>query len=139
MIQPRQGLRLPREALAGLRVREQGLAQDLDGDRAAQLPVAGPVDDGHRALPQHPEELVAGEAGRGFRGVERRLQLVELRPRQPAAREEPLAQVAPVGERLLQLGRRDPLRGERAVAQPAPAQAGDGGSDAVEEVFHRFK
>jgi len=136
VIEPGEGLGFPGEALADEGMAEEGLAQDLDRDRAAELPVAGAVDDRHGALAQHAEQLVAVETGDGLRGFQGGPEFAEPGGRDPASGQEPLSQLAALAEDFLQLGRRDQLRRHRALAEAAAPEAGDGGPDAVEVVRH---
>ena len=64
MVQLRRRLRLAQEARLDLAAERELRRQDLDGDRALQAPVFGPIDDAHSAPPDLAVQLVVGRSTR---------------------------------------------------------------------------
>jgi hypothetical protein len=93
VVECRQEIGFPREARQALRVASEERRQNLEGDVARQLAVAGAVDFAHPASADQGDDLVGAEACAG-RQTHRSLQIIrsvkptELRP--PVARRRPL-------------------------------------------------
>ena len=68
MIEGRQDLRLPREPGQAVRVRREGVGQDLQRDLAVELGVGGLPDLAHAAFPEEGGHVVVAEADAGAEG-----------------------------------------------------------------------
>jgi hypothetical protein len=68
MIERGQQLRLPREARSALRIGDEGVGQDFDGDVAIELCIASAIHLAHPSSPKRAEDLVRTEARAGGQG-----------------------------------------------------------------------
>jgi hypothetical protein len=68
MIERGQQLRLAREARSALRISDEGVGQDFDGDVAIELGIASAIHLAHSASPKRAEDLVRTEPHSGGQG-----------------------------------------------------------------------